>query len=572
MIWGTLDPFVEDGPILGRRVANSTFLAALLQADPYDAYHFYLSGDSTGDRLKTWLQEHFPALMKRGAISLDGIMNLRRRLSHTPYHCMHLSDIFTRYTRLTQSRNAYGTNIFPVTGVTHSLSYTHFMPEYFSHLWPGVSSRDAVIVTSESARLVLRNIFDRLRREYGLDETAFPAPRLVTIPLGLAPEGLPTREQHWTRGGRDNPGLAMRHKLGLGDKPVFLYFGRICPASKMDLIPLFAAFSRARRLGLSPKEYSLLLAGWADEGDPLPEALCSYAKAMGINALVFPRPDSAQRLGLFAAADIFVSPSDNLQETFGLAVAEAGAAGLPVVASDFDGYRDIVLHGETGLLVPTLGFASSGNVEEDSLWWYDNQYHMRLAQECVVDVPAMAAALADLGTNAEKRLKMGEAARGRVLERFSWREVIRRYVALWDEMAATPLAEGELERLRAKRHPLRMRFAEYFKGHFSRVLDSRSLEGMHLQRTDSGEALYRDALPMLLYAGLEHMLDQEAVKRLLLTTRKPIPATHALATLVRFFEEKSGSGERTASADACARENAEFTLLWCLKQDHVEII
>ena len=35
-IWGTLDPFVELGPVIGRKVANAGFLEALLRADPFD--------------------------------------------------------------------------------------------------------------------------------------------------------------------------------------------------------------------------------------------------------------------------------------------------------------------------------------------------------------------------------------------------------------------------------------------------------------------------------------------------------------------------------------------------------
>ena len=54
-----------------------------------------------------------------------------------------------------------------------------------------------------------------------------------------------------------------------------------------------------------------------------------------------------------AAADLAVSLVDNTQETFGLSVAEAMAACLPVVASNWNGYRDLIRQGVDGFLVPS---------------------------------------------------------------------------------------------------------------------------------------------------------------------------------------------------------------------------
>ena len=53
------------------------------------------------------------------------------------------------------------------------------------------------------------------------------------------------------------------------------------------------------------------------------------------------------------ACDLVLSLVDNIQETFGLSIAEAMAAGRPVVASDWDGYRDLIRNGIDGYLFPS---------------------------------------------------------------------------------------------------------------------------------------------------------------------------------------------------------------------------
>ena len=62
--------------------------------------------------------------------------------------------------------------------------------------------------------------------------------------------------------------------------------------------------------------------------------------------------NNTQKFKAFAAADIFCSLSDNIQETFGITPIEAMAAGLPVIVSDRVGcIDDLVNDEETGLIV-----------------------------------------------------------------------------------------------------------------------------------------------------------------------------------------------------------------------------
>jgi L-malate glycosyltransferase len=92
-------------------------------------------------------------------------------------------------------------------------------------------------------------------------------------------------------------------------------------------------------------------------------------------------------LELYTVMDVLAMPS--LYEGFGLAVAEAMAAGLPVVASAVEGLTEVVEDGLTGYLVPPG------------------------------DGKAMAGRLLELLSDPEKAQAMGEAGRQRVLGHFS---------------------------------------------------------------------------------------------------------------------------------------------------------
>lgn len=102
---------------------------------------------------------------------------------------------------------------------------------------------------------------------------------------------------------------------------------------------------------------------------------------------------------LFAVSDLFVMPAK--KESFGIAILEARAAGLPVVALSYGGPKDLITSGENGIL--------ADNDEE------------------------MGAAIVELLNNTEKRQHM--AAQSRVgLESYDWSEVIKRHEKIYYEL------------------------------------------------------------------------------------------------------------------------------------------
>lgn len=137
----------------------------------------------------------------------------------------------------------------------------------------------------------------------------------------------------------------------------------------------------------------LVLVGYgALEGD-----LRGRAAVLGVDRLVTfaGERDSAELLGSF---DLFAQPS--LYESQGLAILEAMAAGVPVVATDVGGVRDAVRDGETGLLVPPAEPAALANAL--ARLWEDRDLARGLADRAARDVrarfslPAMISSYAGL--------------------------------------------------------------------------------------------------------------------------------------------------------------------------------
>jgi len=243
----------------------------------------------------------------------------------------------------------------------------------------------------------------------------------------------------------------MRETLGIGPEPVILYLGRISSASKADLFPLILAFGdtpAATRLNAT-----LVIAG-DDTQFEMADSLREFASTAVPQAkvTVFPNPTLDNKTDLYRMADIFVSPSDSLQETFGITLLEAMASGLPVIVSDWDGYKDIVVEGVTGFTIRTLlpeyphGFGDAqggGGMLAPDL----------LAATTIVDVPELAHAMTLLLENAGLRREMGRAGRKRVEQLYDWPVVVSEYEALWAELAEQALCSpaADVEQFSAPR-------------------------------------------------------------------------------------------------------------------------
>jgi starch synthase len=134
-------------------------------------------------------------------------------------------------------------------------------------------------------------------------------------------------------------------------------------------------------------------------------------------AEMLPKPDV---IALYSHAAVFVCPS--VYEPFGIINLEAMACETPVVASAVGGIPEIVVPGETGILVP-LEAEGGGSVEPADPGEFSR---------------ALAAAVNGLVDAPERRAAMGKAARARVLAAFSWRAIAAETLDFYRELLDAP--------------------------------------------------------------------------------------------------------------------------------------
>ena len=130
-------------------------------------------------------------------------------------------------------------------------------------------------------------------------------------------------------------------------------------------------------------------------------------KAHGNREIIFAGKVSPEELPrYYATADIFCSPATH-GESFGMVLIEAMASGKPVVASNIDGYKEVILEQsrKTEIATPAILQAGPGILVRPK------------------NVYALAIALEMLTTDEKLRKKMGAKGRKLVLERFSWERV-----------------------------------------------------------------------------------------------------------------------------------------------------
>jgi len=255
-----------------------------------------------------------------------------------------------------------------------------------------VEMADAVIAVSHETKADILRLFD------------VPEERVPVIHNGIDPDEF-----------RPVADRATLERRGVDpDRPYVLFVGRI--TRQKGIIHLVNAVRH-----LDPEIQVVLCAGAPDTAEIADEmeAAVEAARAARGGGIVWIQKmlPLSEKIVLYSHARVFCCPS--IYEPFGIINLEAMACETPVVATRVGGMKEIVIPGETGLLVPIEQQTESPfEATDPDAFCHD-----------------LAQALNELARDPDRCEAMGKAGRERVLESFSWHEIARETHALYERIA-----------------------------------------------------------------------------------------------------------------------------------------
>jgi len=253
----------------------------------------------------------------------------------------------------------------------------------------GIESADAVIAVSSAMRADVR--------------TAYP--QVDDARIDVIYNGIDTERY------RPDPRTDVLERRGIAvDRPIVLFVGRV--TRQKGIVHLLDA-----GLEIDPDAQLVFCAGAPDEPEieratrERVERLRAARDVVWIEEML-PKDDVIQ---LLSHASVFCVPS--IYEPLGIVNLEAMACEAAVVASAVGGIPEVVVDGETGLLVP-VQLGADGNPVDPARFATD-----------------FAARVNELLGDPVRARTMGEAGRRRAVEQFSWGAIADQTIQLYERIA-----------------------------------------------------------------------------------------------------------------------------------------
>ena len=436
----------RQGKLMGRQSAGSGFLRAFGQA--YAASRQPLRVIHAPESEAGWFETQLRELGWHSGIDARAADAPETWHSGVVYYPAPIS------TEMAGLRARQGLASMALCGVTHTISSIGVLKQIESYVSGPFTPWDALICTSASVRKVVHEVWQaektRLDRQLGVPMVLPRLPLSPVIPLGVHTDDFASTPQRRQQA-RDRWGVAETDI-------VVLFVGRLSFHSKANPVAMYQACARAQKLSgrtIRLVEFGLFA------NDAVEKSHRQAAQACGVDPIYAGDRDPDQLSLAYAGADVFMSLSDNIQESFGLTPLEAMASGLPVIVSDWDGYKESVRDRVDGFLIATTqngvldSFQSIVDRYVDGRLNYD-LYVANAHLQVAVDVEQAAQRLSVLATDQGLRQQMGAAGQARVRQSYDWAQVMRQYQDLWQEQEELRCAHrlGAPQRAPSARNPL----------------------------------------------------------------------------------------------------------------------
>lgn len=337
-------------------------------------------------------------------------------------------------------RDAFSTpTSFSLVGQIHTLCTVGAITRLEELTSENIFNWDSLICSSTAGKSVVEDILsqreERLasRARVSVHALREHRPQLPVIPLPMPLENIqanmPSKHES-------------RKALGIeNESEVLVWLGRITLYTKADPAPIYRSLDRIAR---SRGSIITLIEVGPDDGDSQAKSFdCLRAECSSIRFIRLGSSSPVtefQKYQALSAADIGISLVDNLQETFGQSVVELLAAGLPVVCSNWDGYRDLVSDGIHGFLVPSRWASVACDASIPIGWQHRvgaisyGEAAGALAQLVQLDLEAFEVAITTLLNYPVLRHAMGKQASIWALNNFDINVVAQQYQDLSIEL------------------------------------------------------------------------------------------------------------------------------------------
>jgi glycosyltransferase involved in cell wall biosynthesis len=387
------DNAVSGGAINGSVVADRSFFRQLIEGAPFLEFHCFGIEDPGGPADK---------------IRIFGPDDLEPQLSKTCYTVFYASDpnLVLKLMKLRHDLRL----CFPILSLIYaqrSFQYYSWCYRYFHYQRTG----DIRIAPSLAGKKTAVRLFSSFQKFH----PDIPPPRVEAIPLGIAATEYLSYEKS-----------AVRLAYGIaGDTRVILMLGRFDRLGKTDLLPIITALAGLLRAG----EAHLIMAGADGEKGYADQVQRFVAESSLTGRCTILRNVSPEcKCRLYSMADLFVSCPDSLQETFGISLLEAMHYGLPIVCSDWNGYKELVADGKNGYRIPVYGQAFSFLRQTART----DPRRARILQKnsVAVDLPALRSAVVRLLSDRILAQSISGHNRRKTRHRFGWPKIMARHLRL----------------------------------------------------------------------------------------------------------------------------------------------